>query len=153
MAVTEAQRIRARRVYARILNLQEAGAQMVIATQAAPMATAGIFTGGFPAWEPNKQYAENEVFSYNGQTGFARQALTSSAVYPPFSTGTEALYGVRPAPDADNVYPYMYNMAVTPGMRVRYGEDIYKCIQAANPLLYSPDQVPALFEKETVAVE
>ena len=82
------------------------------------------------------------------RVGFARQAFTSSSVYPPFSTGTEALYGVRPAPDEDGVYPYVYNMAVTVGMRVRDNDIVYRCIQAANPLLYAPSAVPALFQQE-----
>ena len=81
--------------------------------------------------------------------GFSRQeGLTAQAEYPPFSAGTEALYGVRPAPDGDGAYPYVYNMAVAAGMRVKDGGKTYVCIQAANPLLYAPGDVPALFREE-----
>lgn len=121
---------------------------MVRESGAEPAATAGVLVDGFDTWEPDRAYALNEPFSYQGSVGFARQALTSSAVYPPFSAGTEALYGVRPAPDEDGVYPYVYNMAVSVGMRVRDGGKTYLCVQAANPLLYAPGSVPALFQEE-----
>lgn len=60
----------------------------------------------------------------------------------------EAIYGVRPAPDDNGVYPYVYNMAASVGMRVREGDNVYVCIQPADPLLYPPSQVAALFTLE-----
>lgn len=148
MAITAEQRERALKIHKRNKNILAEGVRIVQASGAEPAATAGVLVDGFPAWEAGKAYAQNEVFAYDGKVGFARQALTSSSVYPPFSTGTEALYGVRPAPDEDGVYPYVYNMAVTVGMRVRDNDIVYKCIQAANPLLYAPSAVPALFQQE-----
>ena len=148
MAITAQQRIRLEEIRARHRSALAEGARMLKETGAEPAATAGALAEGFPAWEADKAYALNEVFSYQGKVGFAWQALTSSSVYPPFSTGTESLYGVRPAPDEDGVYPYVYNMAVTVGMRVRDNDIVYRCIQAANPLLYAPSEVPALFEQE-----
>ena len=148
MAITAEQRLRAIAIHKKNRNILAEGVRMVKESGAEPAATAGVLVDGFPAWEPDKAYALNEVFAYDGKVGFARQALTSSSVYPPFSTGTEALYGVRPAPDADGVYPYVYNMAVTVGMRVRDNDIVYRCIQAANPLLYAPGDVPALFTRE-----
>ena len=145
MAITAEQRLRAIAIHKRNRNILAEGARMVKEAGAEPAATAGVLVEGFPAWEADKAYALNEIFSYNGMLGFARQALTSSSVYPPFSTGTEALYGVRPAPDEDGVYPYVYNMAVTVGMRVSNNGKTYECIQAANPLLYAPEDVPAIF--------
>lgn len=148
MAITSDQRERALNLHKKHRNILAEGVRMVSEAGAEPAATAGVLVDGFPAWEPDKAYALNEVFRYDGMTGFARQQLTAQEIYPPFSAGTEALYGVRPAPDADGVYPYVYNMAVTVGMRVRDGDIVYRCIQPANPLLYAPGDVPALFAAE-----
>lgn len=145
MAITAEQRLRAIAIHKKNRTILAEGARMVKEAGAEPAATAGVLAEGFPAWEPDKAYTLNEIFSYNGMLGFARQALTSSSVYPPFSTGTEALYGVRPAPDEDGIYPYVYNMAVSVGMRVSNNGKTYKCIQAANPLLYAPEDAPSLF--------
>lgn len=94
------------------------------------------------------------MFTYNGSAGYVKQpSLTSQELYPPFSVGTEALYGARPKPDADGIYPYVYNMGVFAGMRV-YGTDgiIYKSISGTyeNPteLLYPPEEAVALFVKD-----
>ena len=148
MNMSEAQRTTLQNIRKKHLSVLAEGVKMVTESGKEPAATVGVLVDGFPAWEPDKAYALNEVFAYDGKVGFARQALTSSSVYPPFSTGTESLYGVRPAPDEDGVYPYVYNMAVTVGMRVRDNDIVYRCIQAANPLLYAPSAVPALFEQE-----
>lgn len=148
MNMSEAQRTQLHNIRKKHLNVLAEGVRLVTESGVEPAATVGVLVDGFPAWEPDKAYALNETFSHDGKVGFARQALTSSSVYPPFSTGTEALYGVRPAPDEDGVYPYVYNMAVTVGMRVRDNGIVYKCIQAANPLLYAPSEVPALFTAE-----
>ena len=148
MAITAEQRLRAIAIHKRNRSILAEGARMAQASGAEPAATVGVLVDGFPAWEPDKAYKLNEIFVYDGKAGFARQAFTSSSVYPPFSAGTEALYGVRPAPDGDGAYPYVYNMAVVPGMRVKNGGRTYVCIQAANPLLYAPGDAPALFREE-----
>lgn len=145
MAITAEQRLRAIAIHKRNRSILAEGARMAQASGAEPAATVGVLADGFPAWEPDKAYKLNEIFVYDGKVGFARQAFTSSSVYPPFSTGTEALYGVRPAPDEDGIYPYVYNMAVSVGMRVSNNGKTYKCIQAANPLLYAPEDAPSLF--------
>lgn len=146
MAMSEKQRVTLQNIRKTHLNVLAEGVRMVTESGMEPAATAGVLTAGFDEWQPGKSYALNEPFRYDDMTGFARQALTAQEIYPPFSTGTEALYGVRPAPDADGVYPYVYNMAVVTGMLVRDGETVYRCIQPANPLLYAPGDVPALFE-------
>ena len=66
----------------------------------------------------------------------------------PFSPGTEALYGARPAPDADGVYPYVYNMAAAVGMLVRDPDDglVYECTQAISDMLFRPGMIPAHFK-------
>lgn len=118
---------------------------------AVPAAQMGALAGIAPAWEAGKTYEPGTLFSYAGMVGFARQTVTAQETYPPFSAGTEALYGVRPAPDADGVYPYAYNMRAEVGMRVRQDGAVYRCIQAADPLLYPPSQAAALFEAEAGA--
>lgn len=114
---------------------------------AEPPVSAGVFTYG--EWQPDTQYAQYALFTYQGNAGFVLQAHTSFAVYPPFSTGTEALYGARPSPDVYGVYPYVYNMRSEIGMVVRSVKDgqKYKAKQNADPLLYDPADVPALFDK------
>lgn len=146
MAMSERQRVTLQNIRKTHLNVLAEGVRMVRESGEEPAATAGVLTAGFDEWQPGKSYALNEPFRYDGMTGFARQQLTAQEIYPPFAEGTEALYGVRPAPDADGVYPYVYNMAVVTGMLVRDGETVYRCIQQANPLLYAPGGAPALFE-------
>lgn len=125
-----------------------AGAAQSQAAKAAPIATVGVFIGGFAPWEAGKAYAQYDLFSYDGKVGFCRQAVTSAAHQPPFSTGMEAIYGVRPAPDDNGVYPYVYNMAASVGMRVRSAKDgaVYTCYRAIDPLLYDPADIQAHFE-------
>ena len=66
---------------------------------------------------------------------------------PPGSAGMEAIYGVRPIPDDDGVYPYVYNMAAVAGMRVRENGETYVCTRDIDPLLYPPSQVAAHFTR------
>ena len=131
---------------AQIDRMNTAGAEAMQSLNAEPPVSAGVFTYG--EWQPDTQYEQYALFTYQGNAGFARQAHTSLAVYPPFSTGTEALYGARPSPDTEGIYPYVYNMAANANMRVREGADIYVCMRAIDPLLYPPSQVAAHFTKE-----
>lgn len=122
---------------------------MAQASNKAPSATAGVLVEGLEPWTPGKTYEKMyTLFSYDGKVGFTRQPnLTTQEIYPPFSVGTEALYGVRPAPDADGVYPYVYNMAAKVGMKVRDGGVVYECYQAIDPVLYPPTSIPAHFRE------
>ena len=131
---------------AQIDRMNTAGAEAMQSLNAEPPVSAGVFTYG--EWQPDTQYEQYALFTYQGNAGFARQAHTSLAVYPPFSTGTEALYGARPSPDTEGIYPYVYNMAAVAGMRVREGDAVYVCTRAIDPLLYPPSQVAAHFDKE-----
>lgn len=111
-----------------------------------PSANAGVFT--YDEWRENTDYEQYDMFTYKGNAYFAKQKLTSSSVYPPGALGVEALYGIRPSPDAEGVYPYMRNMAVTIGMKVRSAKDgnVYVCYaNATNTLIYDPADAPALF--------
>lgn len=137
-----------------VSSLEQQGGLFLSKPQDVIPPTAGLFEKSFPLWEADKEYKENDLFSYNGCVGYVKQpSLTSQEIYPPFSTGTESLYGARPKPDTDGVYPYVYNMGIFEGMRVR-GNDgfIYKSISGTyeNPteLLYPPEEAPSLFVKE-----
>lgn len=143
--------VNARKV--QIDRMNYAGAQAMHAAMQAlntePPVSAGVFT--YPEWQPNTPYKQYDLFTYNGVAGFVRAAAVNSLdIYPPFSVGTEALYGARPAPDAEGIYPYIYNMRVTVGMRVRSEKDgnVYLAINEADPLLYDPVDVPSIFESD-----
>lgn len=134
----------------RVTDLQDAGAKQMKLYCAAgntPTADSGLFVESTEPWEANKSYKQYDLFSYNGNMGFVKQAHTSQAHWIPFTTGTESLYGARPAPDADGIYPYAYNMAADVGMKVRDPDDglVYECIQKINDMLYKPHEIPAHF--------
>lgn len=130
----------------KIDRMNTAGAEAMQSLNAEPPVSAGVFTYG--EWQPDTQYEQYALFTYQGNAGFVRQAHTSLAVYPPFSAGTEALYGARPSPDAKGIYPYVYNMKVEVGMKVRSDKNgnVYIAIQPADPLLYDPADVASIFE-------
>ena len=123
------------------------------ATSNAPMADVGVFAGGVEEWKAGVEYKLNDLFTYQGNMGYVKQpTLTSLDVYPPFSVGTEALYGARPKPDADGIYPYVYNMGIYEGMLVRDDDGVlYRSItgtqERPTELLYHPKDVPALLVK------
>ena len=92
------------------LTMANAGIMQVkaycAATSNPPMADSGVFASGVKEWKPDTEYKLNDLFSYEGNMGYVKQpTLTSLDIYPPFSAGTEALYGARPKPDADGIYP------------------------------------------------
>ncbi|MDD6046045.1 MAG: hypothetical protein PUC97_01270 [bacterium] len=130
----------------RIAALAAAGAAQIAGQ--VPVATAGLFAPALPAWKPGTSYAQYAPFVHDGVMYFTRQAVTAMGHQPPGSTGMEAIYGVRPVPDADGIYPYVYNMAASAGMRVREGDAVYVCTREIDPLLYPPSQVAAHFDKE-----
>lgn len=134
----------------RIKTISAAGAQetkaLAVATNTAPATDVGVFHAGVDPWEAGKTYEQYDLFEYGGNVGYIKQlSLTASEIYPPFSVGTEALYGARPAPDDDGVYPYTYNMAASVGMKVREGDTVYECIQAISDMLYPPSALAAHF--------
>lgn len=134
----------------RIKTISAAGAQeakaLCIATNTAPAAEIGVFSAGVEPWEVGKNYEQYDLFTYGGAVGYVKQlTLTASEIYPPFSVGTEALYGARPAPDEDGVYPYVYNMAASVDMRVREDDAVYECIQAISDMIYPPSMLAAHF--------
>lgn len=139
------------------ISMQTAGVAQIKAyceaTSNAPMADVGVFASGVEEWKAGVEYKLNDLFTYQGNMGYVKQpTLTSLDVYPPFSVGTEALYGARPKPDADGVYPYVYNMGIYEGMLVRDDDGVlYRSItgtqERPTELLYHPKYVPTLLEK------
>ena len=136
----------------RINLLNAAGAEIVQTSAKSsgtePSANAGVFT--YDEWRENTDYEQYDMFTYKGNAYFAKQKFTSSSVYPPDALGVEALYGIRPTPDSEGVYPYIRNMAVTIGMKVRSAKDnnVYVCYaNATNTLVHDPVDAPALFNK------
>lgn len=116
------------------------------ATGNAPTADSGIFINGVEEWRAGTSYEQNDLFSYEGNMGYVKQPHTAQEQQKPFTAGTEALYGARPAPDENGVYPYTYNMACDVGMKVRDGEEIYECVQAIADMLYAPHETLAHFK-------
>lgn len=135
----------------KISSLVDVGAKQMkmycAETGNAPTAESGVYAEKVEPWEAGKDYKLNDLFSYNGSLGYVKQAHTSQETWLPFTQGTEALYGARPAPNEDGVYPYAYNMAAEVGMRVLDPDDnlTYECIQAINDMLYKPHEIPAHF--------
>jgi len=108
-------------------------------TSIEPPVYAGLFD--YPEWEAGKAYEANELFMYDGQIGFVRQAHTSQETWIPFTAGTEALYGARPRMKPDGTYPYVYNMLIKPDMLIWSAKDskLYRCVLSAQyTLLYDP---------------
>lgn len=140
----------AARDVAYIRRLRAEGAATAQASSSKPRAAVGLFAGGLEPWEPGKTYDKRyTLFLHEGKVGFTRQAgVLAQAHQPPFSTGMEAVYGVRPIPNAAGIYPYVYNMAAEVGMRVQDGDTIYACIESIDPLLWPPSQVPRYFMAE-----
>lgn len=133
--------------------LEEQGALLLMKPQNIIPPTAGLFSKEFPKWQPDKQYKQNELFVYNEVAGYVKQPfLTSQKIYPPFSVGTEALYGARPKPDENGIYPYVYNMGIYTGMLVRGNDgNVYRSkvgtYEMPQDLLFEPKDVPAMLER------
>ena len=109
-----------------------------------------VWTRRQEPWQAGTSYAKGTAFVHNGAVYFARQVVTAMEHQPPGSAGMEVIYGVRPIPDDDGVYPYVYNMKVEVDMKVQSAKNgnVYIAIQPADPLLYPPSQVAAHFNKE-----
>lgn len=131
----------------KINAITKEGAALAQASTERPTATVGVLAGGFPAWKPGRVFEKQySLFVHNGVVGFTRQpGITAMEHQPPFSPGMESVYGVRPVPDEEGIYPYRYNMAASVGMKVREDGAVYECYQAIDPMLYPPSDLPAHF--------
>jgi len=123
------------------------GAALAQASQEEPAATVGVLAEGFPAWEPGAYYEKRyTLFEHKGDVYFTRQdGITAYAHQEPGATGMESVYGIRPIPDEEGVYPYRRNMAASVGMQVRDRDVVYECIRSIDPVLYPPADLPAHF--------
>ena len=126
------------------------GAKLAQEAAAAPGATVGILSDGFEAWKPGATYEKQyTLFTHDGKVGFTKLPnITAQAHQPPFSTGMEAVYGVRPVPNELGIYAYTYGMAASCGMRVQEGDNVYSCIQSIETVLWPPSQLPGFFAEE-----
>ena len=117
-------------------------------TKKPPMANSGALVKAVKPWEEGKAYKLGDLFSYEGNLGFVKQAHTSQSTWIPFTAGTEALYGARPHANPDGSYPYTYNMAAEVGMAVVDPDDhkTYECIQSIPTMLNKPHEIPAHFK-------
>lgn len=133
----------------KLATITAEGAALAQASTAEPSATVGVLAEGFPEWEPGAYYEKQyTLFTYGGKVGFTRQpGITAIESQPPFSLGLESVYGVRPVPDADGVFPYEYNMRASEGMKVREGDVVYNCYNPIDVMLFPPSQLAAHFEK------
>ena len=132
----------------KINAITKEGAALAQASREEPTATVGVLAGGFPVWEPGAYYEKRyTLFEHKGDVYFTRQpGVTAYAHQEPGATGMESVYGVRPMPDDDGIYPYRYNMAANVGMLVRdYEGDVWRCTQPIDPMLYPPEYLPAHF--------
>ena len=129
----------------RITALAAAGAAQI--GKAEPVSEAGLFAAALEPWQAGTSYAKGAAFVHNGAVYFARQAVTAMEHQPPGSAGMEVIYGVRPIPDDDGVYPYVYNMKVEVDMKVQSAKNgnVYIAIQPADPLLYDPVDAVSIF--------
>ncbi len=82
----------------------------------------------------------------NGIKYLTMQAVTPVASQPPSTTGMLAVY--KPYRDGD-VYPWLYGEYVQQGWRRTVGDVTYTAIQDPGANIYSPEQVPAVWEVTT----
>lgn len=132
-------------------NLKTAGAALAqTSPDSPPPEDMGMFAENLPAWEAGKTYAKGAIFAYQGGAGYVKQdGVLAQEHQPPFSVGTESVYGARPAPDRDGIYPYVYNMAAKAGMRVRDPNGtVYRCTSDCPDMLWPPSELAAHFAVE-----
>ena len=100
----------------------------------------------FKHWAPNTEYEQDDRFSYEGLLYKSRQLHTSSALYPPGSTGTEALYEeVAPEGQGDspsNPIQYNNNMALEEGKYYSQFDVVYICTRSTGQPVF--DNLSAL---------
>lgn len=131
-------------------NLKTAGAALAqTGPDSPPPENMGMFAGNFPSWEAGKTYAKGAIFEYQGNAGYVKQdGVLAQEHQPPFSAGTESVYGARPAPGRDGIYPYVYNMSAKAGMRVRDQGVVYRCTSDCPDMLWPPSELAAHFAME-----
>ena len=95
----------------------------------------------FPAWAVDTEYKIDVRIRHDGILYKVRQTHTSSAIYPPGSPGTEALYAVVEEPGQgdtpDNPIPYNNNMELIEGKYYSQYDVVYICIRSTGVAVYN----------------
>lgn len=109
-----------------------------------PPATIGIFTDNFPEWVADDGMEETgHISRYNGMAYQCINAIQRYEHYAPDIATNN--YNPYPAPDADGIFPYVYGMGVSIGMREKYNGIVYTAIQAMTKQINPPSDLPAIF--------
>lgn len=96
-------------------------------------------------WEENVEYAQDKRLRHpvNGEDKLfrVRQLHTSSALYPPGSQGSEALYAEVERPGQgdtpDNPIPYDNNMELFEGKYYSQNDVVYICFRSSGAPVYN----------------
>ena len=96
----------------------------------------------FEEWEPDTEYPQFKRLRYDGTLYRVRQLHTSSALYPPGSTGSEALYEEVAEPGQgdtpDNPIPYNNNMELFEGKYYSQNNVVYICTRSTGTAVFNP---------------
>lgn len=112
-----------------------------------PPPTIGIFADNFPEWKAdNGLEATGHISKYKGMAYQCINAIQRYEHYAPDVATNN--YNPYPAPDADGIFPYVYGMGVSIGMKEKYNGEIYRAIQAMTKQINPPSELPAIFVKE-----
>jgi hypothetical protein len=112
-----------------------------------PLPTIGIFIDGFPEWTADDGLEETgHISQYKGMAYQCINAIQRYDNYAPDIATNN--YNPYPTPDADGIYPYVYGMGVSIGMKERYNGIVYRAIQAMTKQINPPSDLPAIFVRE-----
>lgn len=96
----------------------------------------------FDAWADNTKYPIDKRLRYNGDLWRVRQPHTSSNLYPPGSTGSEALYEQVAEPGQgdtpENPIQYNNNMKLFEGKYYLQDGVTYYCFRSTGAAVYNP---------------
>lgn len=96
----------------------------------------------FPVWAADTLYQINTRLRREGKLYRVRQTITSSALYPPGSPGTEALYAEVEKPGQgdtpDNPIPYNNNMELIKDKYYSQDGVVYICTRSTGVPVYNP---------------
>lgn len=95
----------------------------------------------YPFWKPDTEYEMGKRLRHEDKLYRVRQLHTSSALYPPGSTGSEALYAEVEKPGQgdtpDNPIPYNNNMELFEGKYYSQFDVVYHCFRSTGTAVYN----------------
>lgn len=95
----------------------------------------------FAIWKPDTEYPMGKRLRHEDKLYRVRQLHTSSALYPPGSTGSEALYEEVARPGQgdtpDDPIPYNNNMELIEGKYYSQFDVVYHCIRSTGVAVYN----------------